>query len=79
MYTDRVIVTTINDIAHSIGRRTIAEYVTSAEILRSLKECGIDYAQGFYVAEPMSREELFVIYDDEPTVLAAAYEAEAVK
>ncbi len=77
--TDRVIVTSINDISHSIGRRTVAEYVTSPEILRSLKDCGIDYAQGFYIAEPMRKEDLFVIYDDEPTVLATAYDAEAVK
>lgn len=76
--TDRVIVTSINDIAHSIGRRTIAEYVTSADILRSLKSCGVDYAQGFYIAKPMSKDELFVIYDDEPTVLAEPYDAEAV-
>jgi EAL domain-containing protein (putative c-di-GMP-specific phosphodiesterase class I) len=77
--TDRVIVNSINDIAHSIGRRTIAEYVANAEILKSLRNCGIDYAQGFYVAEPMSKDDLFVIYEDEPTVLAAAYDVEALK
>jgi EAL domain-containing protein (putative c-di-GMP-specific phosphodiesterase class I) len=77
--TDRVIVNSINDIAHSIGRSTIAEYVANAEILKSLRDCSIDYAQGFYIAEPMSKEDLFVIYEDEPTVLAAAYDVEALK
>jgi len=74
--TDRTIVTAINDIAHSIGRHTIAEYVTNAEILKTLKSCGVDYAQGFYIAEPMSKEELFVIHEDEPTVVSVPYEIE---
>lgn len=74
--TDKTIVTAINDIAHSLGRDTIAEYVTSPGILMSLKECGVDYVQGFYVAEPMSRDDLFVIYEDEPTVVSVPYEVE---
>ena len=74
--TDRTIVTAINDIAHSIGRHTIAEYVTNAEILKSLKACGVDYAQGFYIAEPMSKDDLFVIHEDEPTIVSVPYEIE---
>jgi diguanylate cyclase (GGDEF)-like protein/PAS domain S-box-containing protein len=74
--TDRTIVTAINDIAHSIGRHTIAEYVTNAEILKSLKTCGVDYAQGYYIAEPMSKEDLFVIHEDEPTIVSVPYDIE---
>jgi diguanylate cyclase (GGDEF)-like protein/PAS domain S-box-containing protein len=74
--TDRSIVTAINDIAHSIGRQTIAEFVMNPEILRALQACGVDYAQGFYIAEPMSQTDLFVIYEDEPTVVSVPYEVE---
>ena len=50
---DRSIVTSINDIAHSLGKQTIAEYVESPGILKLLKRCGVDYAQGFYISPPL--------------------------
>jgi len=74
--TDRTIVMAINDIAHSVGRHTIAEYVANSETLKALRECGVDYAQGYYIAEPLSKEELFVIYEDEPTIVSVPYEVE---
>jgi diguanylate cyclase (GGDEF)-like protein/PAS domain S-box-containing protein len=49
---DRAIVQSINDIAHSLGRRTVAEFVENREILQMLKDCGVDYAQGYYVSPP---------------------------
>ena len=51
---DKSIVSSINDIAHSLGKRTIAEYVESPEILRMLKILGVDYVQGFYISHPFS-------------------------
>ncbi len=53
--TDRAIVTSINEIAHSFGKRTIAEFVESADVLRLLRESGVDYAQGYYIF-PLSRD-----------------------
>ena len=53
---DRAIVIAINEIAHSLGMETVAEYVETAEILQLLAECGVDFAQGFYVCEPMILE-----------------------
>jgi len=50
---DRAIVASINEIAHSFGKRTIAEFVESPEILNMLKNYGVDYAQGYYVASPL--------------------------
>ncbi len=50
---DRAIVTAMNDVAHSLGRFTVAEYVESPEILRLLKVCGVDRLQGHYVSEPI--------------------------
>lgn len=49
---DRAIVTAMNDVAHSLGRYTVAEYVESPEILRLLKVCGVDHVQGNYVSIP---------------------------
>ncbi len=50
---DQSIVSSINDIAHALGKQTIAEYVESPAILKLLKRCGVDYAQGFYVSPPL--------------------------
>ena len=61
---DRAIVTAMNDVAHSLGRYTVAEYVESPEILRLLKICGVDYVQGNYVSVPISE-----IEDREETVI----------
>jgi EAL domain-containing protein (putative c-di-GMP-specific phosphodiesterase class I) len=43
----------MNDVAHSLGRYTVAEYVESPEIVRLLKICGVDKIQGNYVSEPL--------------------------
>jgi len=50
--TDRAIVMSINDIAHSFGKKTIAEFVENAKILHLLKKYGVDYVQGHYLAMP---------------------------
>jgi len=51
--TDRAIVTAMNDVAHSLGRYTVAEYVESPEIIRLLKICGVDKVQGNYISIPL--------------------------
>jgi diguanylate cyclase (GGDEF)-like protein/PAS domain S-box-containing protein len=50
---DRAIVHSINDIAHSLGKKTIAEYVEDAAILRFLHESGVNYVQGHFLSPPM--------------------------
>ncbi len=52
--TDRAIVTAMNDVAHSLGRYTVAEYVESPEIVRLLKICGVDRVQGNYISIPLA-------------------------
>lgn len=49
---DRSIVASINDIAHALGKRTVAEYVQDVHVLRTLKECGVDFVQGYYISRP---------------------------
>ncbi len=51
--TDRAIVTAMNDVAHSLGRCTVAEYVESPEVVRLLKICGVDKVQGHYISVPL--------------------------
>lgn len=51
--TDRAIVTAMNDVAHSLDRATVAEFVESPEIVRLLKICGVDKVQGNYISPPL--------------------------
>lgn len=47
--TSRVFVAAINNIAHHLGMKSVAEYVQDEKSLEILKEIGVDYAQGQYV------------------------------
>ena len=49
---DRAIIESIVQIAHTVGKRTVAEFVENAEILKLLKQAGVDYVQGYYVGRP---------------------------
>lgn len=50
--TDRHVVKSITDIGHSLGKRIIAEGVESADTAHTLREYGVDYAQGSYTGAP---------------------------
>jgi diguanylate cyclase (GGDEF)-like protein/PAS domain S-box-containing protein len=49
---DREMVRSINEIGHLTGKKVIAEYAENAEIINALRDMGIDYAQGYGVAQP---------------------------
>ncbi len=49
---DREMVRSINEIGHLTGKKTIAEYAANTEIITMLKGMGVDYAQGYGIAEP---------------------------
>jgi diguanylate cyclase (GGDEF)-like protein/PAS domain S-box-containing protein len=51
---DRAIVNSINEVAHLMGIKTIAEFVENEQILKRLREISIDYAQGYITGEPMA-------------------------
>ena len=46
-------VDSINSIGHVMGIKTIAEFVKNPEIKRKCAEIGVDYAQGYHIAEPV--------------------------
>jgi diguanylate cyclase (GGDEF)-like protein len=49
---DRAVVESINQIGHDLDMKTIAEYVENEEIMATLAEVGVDYAQGSLIGEP---------------------------
>jgi len=48
----RIVVETIVDFAKKLGIKTIAEFVDSKELYEYVCAIGIDYSQGFYIAQP---------------------------
>jgi EAL domain-containing protein (putative c-di-GMP-specific phosphodiesterase class I) len=50
---DYALVKSMNEVGHSLGIKTIAEYVESEEILAKLREIGVDYVQGYCIGKPM--------------------------
>ena len=55
---DRVMVQSTIALAHSLGRKVVAEGVEQREILEALIEMKCDVAQGFVIGRPMSLESL---------------------
>ncbi len=49
---DQVLVRALAEIAQGLGKKTIAEFVESQDILDILKEYGVHYAQGYYIGKP---------------------------
>lgn len=49
---DEAIVKSISEIAHFMGKETIAEYVENQDIVEKLRRIGIDYVQGYAVEKP---------------------------
>ncbi len=49
---DREMVRSINEIGHLTGKKTIAEWAETTEIIDMLRSLGVDYAQGYGVAQP---------------------------
>jgi EAL domain-containing protein (putative c-di-GMP-specific phosphodiesterase class I) len=48
----RLMVETIVDLAHKLNVYTIAEFVSSQDILDVITMLGVDYAQGFHLGKP---------------------------
>ena len=55
---DAAIVQTVIDLAHNLGKQVCAEGVEDEATWRQLAEMGCDLAQGYWIARPMSAEDL---------------------
>lgn len=53
---DLAMVQAINQIGHTMGIKTIAEFVEDQHTLEAVTKVGIDYAQGYILAKPMPIE-----------------------
>ncbi len=49
---DRAIVNSINEVAHLMGIKTIAEFVENEQILEHISKISIDYVQGYVTGKP---------------------------
>lgn len=55
---DHAMVRSINQVAHVMGIKTVAEYIENIDISVIATGIGIDYGQGIYLAEPLSLDDL---------------------
>lgn len=62
---DFAMVRSMNDLAHSLGLATVAEYVESAELVEALKVIGVDYGQGYAIHKPCHIDELALAVADD--------------
>jgi EAL domain-containing protein (putative c-di-GMP-specific phosphodiesterase class I) len=49
---DRAIVHALVDIAHTLGKEVVAEFVDSGTTLSALRMMGVEHGQGFYLGRP---------------------------
>ena len=49
---DKIFVKALSEVAHALGKKTIAEFVETEATINILKELHIDYAQGYYISVP---------------------------
>lgn len=55
---DLALVKAIKDVAHSLDKYSVAEFVENGDILAKLQEIGVDYAQGYHISKPLPIEEI---------------------
>ena len=55
---DLALARSINEIAHMLGKHTVAEHVENEATLELVRDIGFDYAQGFIAARPKPLSEL---------------------
>ena len=67
---DRIMVNSTIQLAHSLGRKVVAEGVESAEVLKELRRMGCDLAQGYHIGRPVPVNALFA-----PPLLEPAWRA----
>lgn len=55
---NRAMVEAINTVGHTMGLKTIAEFVETPEIMAQLSRLGVDFAQGYLIDRPQPLETL---------------------
>ncbi len=55
---DQAVVRAITEVARALGKQTVAEYVENQTVLNIISSLGIDYAQGYFIGQPMKIESI---------------------
>ncbi len=63
-----VIFDAINNLAHSLNLNVVAEGVETQEQLDRLRQRGVDYAQGYFIGEPVSAKRVIEALGGQPYV-----------
>ncbi len=66
---DLAMVRAISDVARTLGKKTVAEFVENVAVLELLREIGIDYAQGYHIGRPVPIEQII------PAIASVAHPA----
>jgi len=53
---DHAMIESINNMGHLLGIKSIAECADSETVIQALRKLGLDYAQGYYLSEPVSMD-----------------------
>jgi diguanylate cyclase (GGDEF)-like protein/PAS domain S-box-containing protein len=56
-HVDRVVVDSVVELAHGLGKRTIAEFVQDEESASLLRASGVDFGQGYHLGRPQPLDE----------------------
>lgn len=64
---DKTMVQSIQDIAHALNKKTIAEQVEDDATLQILQHLGVDYIQGYHIDRPRPLSSLLPATDAQPT------------
>jgi diguanylate cyclase (GGDEF)-like protein/PAS domain S-box-containing protein len=59
---DQLVVGAIVGIAKGLGKKTVAEFVETADLTRLLRNSGVDYAQGYYLGRPRPVADVLTIH-----------------
>jgi len=57
---NQVFVKSIVDVARGLGKKTVAEFVENADILKMLQDMGVDMVQGYYLDKPQDNHPAIV-------------------
>ena len=62
---DFATVKSINEIAHLMQLKTIAQAVENRDIFNRLKEIKVDYVQGYWISKPKPLDSMFEFAESE--------------
>ncbi len=76
---DLAMVKAINDLAKTMGKKTVAEFVEGEEILQQLRLLNVDYAQGYLIGKPCPLPELVASLSQQLSPTIPHVESEVVQ